>query len=270
MGSPLTEDGLNMEDARQHIDFPRSIDGGSTVSEPQVLPTREGYDLWAHIYDEEDNQLIALETTLVRRLLGDVHGLTVADIGCGTGGHALAMAQAGATVIGVDFSAGMLAKARAKPGAAAVRFVQHDLTRGLPFASGTFDRVTCCLVLEHIGELEGVFGEMARICRPEGFVLISDLHPAMRLRGIQAQFTDPATGHKMRPASVAHQVSDYVMAATRAGLCIDHMSEHVVDQELLERSPRARRYWEEHKDYLGWPLLLLMRLRHGANGGWAG
>jgi hypothetical protein len=64
----------------------------------------------------------------------------------------------------------------------------------------------------------------------------------------------------MRPASVAHQISDYVMAATRAGLRIDHMSEHVVDQELLERSPRARKYWEDHQDYLGWPFLLLIRL----------
>jgi ubiquinone/menaquinone biosynthesis C-methylase UbiE len=184
MGSPLRETGLNMEDARQHIDFPRSIDGGSTVSEPRVVPTREGYDLWAQIYDEEDNTLIALETTLVSRLLGDVHGLLVADIGCGTGRHAIALAEAGATVIAVDFSRGMLAKARAKPGAAAVRFVHHDLTRGLPFRSRTFDRVTCCLVLEHIVDLEGVLGEMTRICHPDGFVLLSDLHPAMRLRGI--------------------------------------------------------------------------------------
>ena len=124
--------------------------------------------------DDQDNPLIALETTRVRGLLGDVHGLTVADIGCGTGRHALAMAEAGATVIGVDFSAGMLAKARAKPGAAAVRFVQHDLTRGLPFVSGRLigSPVAWCWV---IGELEGVFGEMARISRPEGFVLISDL-----------------------------------------------------------------------------------------------
>jgi hypothetical protein len=84
--------------------------------------------------------------------------------------------------------------------------------------------------------------DRARICHSDGFVLISDLHPAMRLRGIQTQFTDPATGQKMRPASVAHQISDYVMAATRAGLRINHMSEHMVDQELLERSPRARKY----------------------------
>jgi ubiquinone/menaquinone biosynthesis C-methylase UbiE len=260
------ENGLKMEHEPPRIHFPGGTDA-TTVSNPQVLPTREGYDRWAQIYDEEDNPLIALETALVRRLLGDVHGLTVADIGCGTGRHAIAMAEAGAKVIAVDFSMGMLAKARAKPGAAAVRFVHHDLTQGLPFASRAFDRVTCCLVLEHIVDLEDVLGEMGRICHPDGFVLLSDLHPAMRLRGIQAQFTDPATGQKIRPASVAHQLSDYVLAATRAGLRIDHMSEHVVDQELLERSPRARRYWEDHKDYLGWPLLLLIRLRHGEKTG---
>jgi hypothetical protein len=55
--------------------FPRAIDT-ITVSEPRVVPTQEGYDLlWAQSYDDEDNTLIALETTLVRWLLGDVRGL---------------------------------------------------------------------------------------------------------------------------------------------------------------------------------------------------
>jgi ubiquinone/menaquinone biosynthesis C-methylase UbiE len=224
------------------------------VSEPLDVPTREGYDLWSQIYDDEDNPLIALETAWITRLLGDVRGLAVADVGCGTGRHALAMAAAGARVFGLDFSPGMLAKARAKPGAGAVRFVQHDLTTGLPLASGSMDRVTCCLVLEHVADLASAFAETSRICRAGGFVLVSDLHPAMRLLGTQAQFTDPATGRTTRPAGARHQLSDYVIAATRAGLHIDHMSEHLVDEELAARSPRAQKY-------LGWPLLLLMRLR---------
>lgn len=226
------------------------------AAEPQVVPTREGYDLWSAIYDDEDNPLIALETARVRTLLGDVRGLTIADIGCGTGRHALGMAAAGARVIALDFSVGMLARARAKPGLAAVPFVQHDFTSGLPFASRSVDGVTCCLVLEHVVDLDGAFGEMARICRVGGFVLVSDLHPTMRLLGVQANFTDPATGSETRPAGARHQLSDYVNAATRAGLCIDHMSEHVVDEALVARSPRARKH-------LGWPLLLLMRLRVG-------
>src|SRR4029453_13170706 len=137
--------------------------------------TREGYDLWSQIYDDEDNPLIALETAWVTRLLGDVRGLAVADVGCGTGRHAIAMAAAGGHVGGVDFSPGMLAKFRATPGAGAVRLVPHDLTTGLPFASGSMDRVTCCLVLEHVTDLASAFTEMSRICRAGGFVPVSAL-----------------------------------------------------------------------------------------------
>jgi ubiquinone/menaquinone biosynthesis C-methylase UbiE len=245
---------LKMEDESQPSRSLRLI-AAENVSAPRVVPTREGYDLWAQIYDDEDNPLIALETMQFRSLLGDVRGLAVADIGCGTGRHALAMAAAGATVIGVDFSMGMLVKAKAKPGAGTVHFVRHDVAMGLPFVSRAFDCVTCCLVLEHIGDLAGMLYEMARICRVGGFVCLSDLHPAMGLLGLQAQFTDPVTGRKTRPAGVKHQLSDYVMAATRAGLRIEHMSEHVVDEALAVRSPRARKY-------VGWPLLLLMRLRN--------
>jgi malonyl-CoA O-methyltransferase len=218
------------------------------------LPTRQGYDSWAEIYDHDDNPLIALEAAEVARQLDEVRGLRIADLGCGTGRHALALAAAGAQVTAVDFSEGMLAKARAKPGAERVRFVQHDLETPLPLESAAFDRVTCCLVLDHVAELGGLFREMGRLCTAEGFVLISAMHPAIMLRGVQARFTDPATGRVTRPASVANQISDYVMAATRAGLTFDHLSEHAIDAALAARCPRAAKY-------LGWPLLLMMRLR---------
>jgi hypothetical protein len=52
----------------------------------------------------------------------------------------------------------------------------------------------------------------------------------------------------------ARRLSDYVMAATLAGLGIEHMSEHVVDEAFARQSARARKY-------VGWPLLLLMGLR---------
>ena len=91
------------------------------------------------------------------------------------------------------------------------------------------------------------------ICRPDGFVLISVMHPAMELCGVQARFTDPDSGEVVCPESVSNQVSDYVMAATHAGLSFDHMSEHTVDHALVAGTPRAAKY-------LGWPLLLLMKL----------
>jgi malonyl-CoA O-methyltransferase len=224
-----------------------------------LLSTREGYDRWAAIYDAEDNPLIAIEEPHVDRLLGEVRGLTIADIGCGTGRHALRLGARGAAMTAVDFSEGMLQRARAKAGAAAVRFVQHDLSRPLPLENAAFDRVLCGLVLDHIANLAGLFSEFGRICRPDGRIVLSIMHPAMMLRGIQARFTDPATGRETRPASCPHQVSDYVMAAVRAGLSIDEISEHSVDEEFARHSPRAVKY-------LHWPILLMMRLKPGHTG----
>src|SRR5580765_7110662 len=124
----------------------------------EVVPTDVGYDRWAEVYDGEDNPLVLLEEKHIRALVGDVANDCVADIGCGTGRHAIRLAAAGANVTALDFSEGMLERARAKPGASRVTFVRHDLTQPFPLESGTFDRVLCCLVLDHIAHLKGFFG----------------------------------------------------------------------------------------------------------------
>src|SRR5947207_11585964 len=102
---------------------------------------RSGYDRWAAVYDHDANPLQALEGPVVRAAVGDARGLAVLDLGCGTGRHSLWLAAAGATVTALDFSEGMLAEARRKPGAGAVRFLVHDLHQPLPFAAGEFDLV---------------------------------------------------------------------------------------------------------------------------------
>ena len=217
------------------------------------LPTREGYDRWAACYDDEDNPLIALEEPKVAELLGPVSGLRILDLGCGTGRHALRLAAAGANVTAVDFSEGMLARARAGAGTLALDFRTHDLTRPLPFADASFDRIICGLVLDHIPELTPLFGEMHRVCSARGFAVISVMHPAMMLRGVEARFTDRTTGREIRPASTRHQLTDYIKAVLAAGWTLEHASEHAVDEVLAVRSERARKY-------AGWLMLFLMRL----------
>lgn len=217
------------------------------------VSTKIGYDRWAGIYDAEDNPLVGVEEPRVTALLGNVRGLRLADVGCGTGRHALRLAAAGAEVLAFDFSEGMLAKARAKPGAERVKWQQHDLADRLPLPDGSVDRVVCGLVVDHIADLKPLFSDFKRVLKPNGFAVISVMHPAMMLKGVQARFTDPATGRETRPASVANQISDYVLAAVRSGLNIAEMSEHAVDDTYADRSARAAKY-------RGWPILLLMKL----------
>lgn len=227
----------------------RSAEQTSTV----VLPTSEGYDQWASCYDTDGNPILALEEPRVDELLGDVKGLALLDVGCGTGRHAIRLARAGAVVQAVDFSTGMVQQAKQKPGAENVTFRVHDLSQPLPFGEGEFDRVICGLVVDHIGNLHGLFSEMLRVCRPSGRVVVSVMHPAMMLRGVQARFHDAERKQEIRPASHEHQLSDYVLAATRAGGALAHLSEHFVTEELATRCERARKY-------VGWPMLLMMQL----------
>jgi malonyl-CoA O-methyltransferase len=227
---------------------------GTRVSpEDRFVSTREGYDRWSEIYDDELNPLVVIEGPEVTRALGEVRGLDVLDVGCGTGRHAVELARAGARVTGVDFSSGMLEKARAKPGAEGVRFVHQDASGVLPFAARAFDRVISCLVLDHVRDVAGFFGELRRVCRDDGFIVTSVMHPAMMLKGVQARFTDPRTGEKVWPQSVPNQICDYVMGALAAGLRVKALSEHTVGEEVVARAPRAERY-------LGWPMLFMMTL----------
>jgi ubiquinone/menaquinone biosynthesis C-methylase UbiE len=215
---------------------------------------RTGYDRWAIVYDHDRNPLQALEEPVVRAALGDVSGLRVLDLGCGTGRHALWLAEKGAMVTAVDFSEGMLAKARQKPFADAVTFWQHDLHEPLPFDDGEFDIVVSGLVLEHIQDLPRLFAEIRRVVKPEGRVVISAMHPAMFLRGSQARFTDPDSGELVQPGSIAHSISDFVMAAVRSGIQIESITEHAPDAAFAAEFPRAEKY-------IGWPMLVVMALK---------
>lgn len=225
----------------------------SPITPVEDLPTREGYDRWAVIYDDEDNPLVKLEQRFFSDLLGPVHRLDVLDAGCGTGRQTLALVRGGARVTAMDFSEGMLSRARRTAALEGVRFVQHDLNTTWPLADRSFDRVVSCLAIEHVPELDALFRELARVCRPDGAIVLSAMHPAMMLRGVSARFTDPDTGARVRPRSYSNGISDMVMAASRASLHFQSMSEHCADERLIAESPRAARY-------LGWPMLLLMRL----------
>jgi malonyl-CoA O-methyltransferase len=149
----------------------------------------------------------------------------------------------------------MLDRARRKPGADKVAFFCHDLASPLAFLDASFDRVLSCLMIEHVADVGAFFVEMRRLCKPAGAAIVSVMHPAMGLRGVQPRFIDQATGGRLSPQSYPHQISDYVMAALHAGWSINHISEHAVDASLATRSPRG-------KKYQGWPMLLLLRLAY--------
>ncbi|MCA9751050.1 MAG: class I SAM-dependent methyltransferase [Gemmatimonadetes bacterium] len=222
---------------------------GPRLGNPDSI--RDGYDRWAKVYDHDRNPLPALEEPVVRALEpANLRGLRALDLGCGTGRHAIRLAERGAHVTAVDFSAGMIDAARGKPGAESVKFVVHDLTVTLPFDDQSFELVVSGLVLEHLGDLDRFFGEIRRVLRPSGVAIVSAMHPAMYLRGSQARFTDPDSGEVVEPGSHPHGIGDFVTAALGDGLRLTHLSEHTPDAEFAGRFPRCEKY-------VGWPMLVV-------------
>ncbi len=206
---------------------------------------QSGYNRWASVYDSDGNPLMALEEPAMRAAVGNPDGLDVLDLGCGTGRHALWLAEHGASVIALDFSEGMLAEARRKPGADRVRWMVHDLAQALPFADRSFDLVVNGLVMEHIEELDLFFSESRRVLRPGGRAVIT----AMR-------FTDPQTGELVQPGSFNHSIGQFVMAAVRSGFTLQAVEEKAPDRELAQSVPRAAKY-------VDWPMLVVLELLAG-------
>ena len=80
------------------------------------------------------------------------------------------------------------------------------------------------------------------------------MHPAMSLIGVEARFTDPASGTKICCGSEENTTCDYVMAMVRGGWELQEMIERSVDAQLVRLRPRAEKY-------ANWPILMAFQLR---------
>lgn len=111
------------------------------------------------------------------RLTGIVPGERVLDVACGPGFLTRAFARAGAVTTGLDATEAFLVFARAEAadeGLANVEFRAGDAEQ-LPFDDARFDVVTCRAAFHHLPRPARVLGEMRRVCRPGGRVMIADM-----------------------------------------------------------------------------------------------
>ena len=100
---------------------------------------------------------------------------TVGDLGCGTGEVAAALAPAVRRVIAVDDSAAMLSAARRRVRALDNVDVRRGRLEALPIEDAALDAATCVLVLHHVPEPELAIAEAARVLRPGGRFLVTDM-----------------------------------------------------------------------------------------------
>jgi ubiquinone/menaquinone biosynthesis C-methylase UbiE len=133
------------------------------------------YDAW---YETPVGRLVdGLERAAILALVAGRSADLALDLACGTGRYAIEHARRGLRSVGVDRSAPMLRVARARAGQAGVSpaFVCAD-GAALPFREGAFDLVTLILGLEFVPDPAAVLGEVRRVLRPGGQLVLAILN----------------------------------------------------------------------------------------------
>ena len=207
------------------------------------------------------------------RLLGDVKGKRVLELGCGGAQNSIAFAKQGAIAIGVDLSAEMLAAARRLCDKEEVRVElrQGDMADLAFVRADSVDLVLSAYAFGYVDDLNRVFRQVHRVLRVGAPLVFSMPHPAYHLIDgdhpdqpllVRRSYfdTEPlefewfgATFTDFR-----HPIADLHTALVRASFSVD---------TLLEPKPNAAgprsQHWQEAFRYV--PRTLIVRARKEGN-----
>jgi SAM-dependent methyltransferase len=187
-----------------------------------------------------------MENDAVVRLLGSVRGKRVLELGCGTGDEAIAFAQQGATVIGIDGSSDRIAAARAAADVAEVRLELRagDLADLAFLRADSMDAACSDGALAQIPDLGRLFRQVHRVLRhgaafvfslPHPFALGAEIEPAgegslpIGRTFISRSYFDTSpieVGTEDGPALVTrHTLSEVFTGLSRSGFRVDTLLE---------------------------------------------
>ena len=199
------------------------------------MSIQAAYDDWAVTYDLDRNLTRDLDQVVTRKTLAHRRCQSILEIGCGTAKNTALLADIGEKVLALDFSQGMINRAKEKLPLDHVTFAVADLTCSWPCDDQSVDLVVCNLVLEHIGDLSFIFAEAFRALMAGGHFFICELHPFRQYQGIKANFKrDQAT---IEIPAFVHHVSEFIRAAQSNKLTIESFNEwwHEDDHDKLPR-----------------------------------
>jgi ubiquinone/menaquinone biosynthesis C-methylase UbiE len=202
------------------------------VTFEKIMEIQNAYNEWSNSYDTNQNLTRDLDSTVTHSLLGGQRFESILEIGSGTGKNTAFLAEIGKHVHALDFSAGMIVKAKEKVKAEKVHFETADLTKRWPCDDSTYDLILCCLVLEHIENLPHIFSEAARTLRTGGKFLINELHPFKQYGGTKARFE--RADLTIEVDVFVHHISDFIHAAEENGLRLEKFNEYWHEQDTAE------------------------------------
>lgn len=113
------------------------------------------------------------------KLIGNVKGKSVLEIGCGGAFNGIVLAKQGALVSGLDLSEEQLKQAAKNAGnqGAKIDLFQGSMENLSAFKSNSFDIVISIMAMIYVGNIKQVFKEVKRVLKPNGVFIYSAGHP---------------------------------------------------------------------------------------------
>lgn len=154
---------------------------------------------WDHkLGDEGDLWHRALIDPTVFKLVGEVAGQRVLDLACGNGYISRRFARAGAYVFGVDATAPIIERARAREAREplGITYAVANAAHLAMLEDRTFDLVVCNMALMDIADGALAIGEVSRVLKPQGRFIASISHPCfdkMDTSGWAIEYMYPTT-----------------------------------------------------------------------------
>lgn len=125
--------------------------------------------------DDCFNDLV--EQPAMKKLLPDLHGKAVLDLGCGFGANCLDFVSRGAKrVVGVDISEKMLHAANEESSAPQIEYLHMDMSE-IEWINERFDFIYSSLAFHYVKDFERLSHSIYKLLRNEGKLLFSQEHP---------------------------------------------------------------------------------------------
>lgn len=141
------------------------------------------------------------------KILGDIKGKRILDLGCGEGGYSRLFANKGAIVIGVDYCENLINEALKQNQASEIEYYVRDACFLEGIEDEKFDFVVSAMCLMAVENLEAAIKEAYRVLKPGGEFLISILHPCFGLKDYfnEGPYQEMLSEHLGKPITFWHK-----------------------------------------------------------------